>query len=234
MRGFFVTGTDTGVGKTVVSALMAVLLMEKGFNVTVRKPIETGCADVNNTLIPKDGLFLKTITGSTEDLKVITPIRFAHPLAPLAAATAENTTIDIAEIYKSFDCIDNSSVAIVEGIGGLLVPISKTLFASDLIKKLNLPVILVSSNRLGTINHTLLSLEYMKNKAITVAAIVFNNTTAHIIRDHDMSANTNIGLIRRLTAVPIIATVPFLDTIDYNTLADVAKTVDYGTIRGFL
>ncbi|WP_420264021.1 dethiobiotin synthase [Candidatus Magnetominusculus dajiuhuensis] len=230
MRGFFVTGTDTGVGKTVVSALMAVLLMEKGFNVIVRKPIETGCADVNNTLIPKDGLFLKTITGSTEDLKVITPIRFAHPLAPLAAATAENTTIDIAEIYKSFDCIDNSSVAIVEGIGGLLVPITETFFASDLIKKLNLPVILVSSNRLGTINHTLLSLEYMKNKAITVAGLVFNNTTS--VRD--MSVNTNIGLIRRLTAVPIIATVPFLDTIDYNTLADVAKTVDYGTIRGFL
>ncbi|MBF0487358.1 MAG: dethiobiotin synthase [Nitrospirae bacterium] len=230
MRGFFVTGTDTGVGKTVVSALMAVALIEKGFNVTVRKPIETGCADVNNTLIPKDGLFLKTITGSTEDLKVITPIRFAHPLAPLAAATAENTTIDIAEIYKSFDCIDNSSVAIVEGIGGLLVPITETFFASDLIKKLNLPVILVSSNRLGTINHTLLSLEYMKNKAITVAGLVFNNTTS--VRD--MSVNTNIGLIRRLTAVPIIATVPFLDTIDYNTLADVAKTVDYGTIRGFL
>ncbi|MBF0554548.1 MAG: dethiobiotin synthase [Nitrospirae bacterium] len=230
MKGFFVTGTDTGVGKTVVSALMAVMLMEKGFNVIVRKPIETGCTAVNNTLIPKDGLFLRTITGSTEAPDVITPIRFVHPLAPLAAATAENSPIDITEIYKSFEGIDNSSVTIIEGVGGLLVPITKTFFVADLIRKLNLPAILVSSNRLGTINHTLLSLEYMKNKSITVAGIVFNNTAG----EHDMSANTNIGLIRQLTGVPVIAAVPFLDAIDYNTLADVAKTVDYGIIKGYV
>lgn len=233
MRGFFITGTDTGVGKTVVSAMLALLLMEKGFSdVIVRKPIETGCAAVNNTLVPGDGLFLKTITGSAEDLSVITPVRFVRPLAPMAAAALENTVIDVAEIIKSLGNTGNSSVAIVEGVGGLLVPITKNFFVSDLIRELSLPVILVSSNRLGTINHTLLSLEHMKNKAISVAGIVFNNTNATGVRD--ISVNTNIEQIRQLTDVPVIASVPFLGSINYSTLADASKTVDYGIIRSFL
>ncbi|MBF0457584.1 MAG: dethiobiotin synthase [Nitrospirae bacterium] len=234
MKGFFITGTDTGVGKTVVSALIAVLLKEKGFfpDVIVRKPIETGCAIVNNELVPGDGHLLKTITGSDESLDIITPVRFSHPLAPMAAAAYEGTTIDIAEIINSFKSIDSSSVVIVEGVGGLLVPITKGFFVSDLIRELSLPVILVSSNRLGTINHTLLSLEHMKNKAVAVAGIVFNNT--HTTGEQDISVNTNIEQIRQLTDVPVIASLPFLGSINYNVLAAAIKTVDYGIIRSFL
>ncbi|MBF0320601.1 MAG: dethiobiotin synthase [Nitrospirae bacterium] len=225
MKGFFITGTDTGVGKTVVSALVAVLLIENGFSVAVRKPIETG----SNT--PCDGLFLKNITGTPDGLDVITPIRFTHPLAPLAAAQLENKAIDIDEIIRAFDGISNTSIAIVEGIGGLLVPITKDFFAADLIKRLALPAILVSSNKLGTINHTLLSLEYMKHNGIEAAGIIFNNN--NIGRD-DISVDTNIELIRQLTGVPVIAAVPFLEAINYNTLAAVSKTVNYDIIRGFL
>jgi dethiobiotin synthetase len=230
MKGFFITGTDTGVGKTVISALMAVLLMEKGFlNVVVRKPIETGCAPDGNT--PKDGLFLKNITGTPDSLAVITPIRFPHPLAPMAAAELQNTEIDTDELIEAVRGIDDTSVAVVEGVGGLLVPITKTFFVADLIKALGLPVILVSSNRLGTINHTLLSLEYMKSRDIAVAGIILNNNT---IDGHDVSAHTNIDVIRRLTDVPVIAAVPFLTAINYNTLAAVSKTVNYDIIVGFL
>ncbi|KWT84136.1 dethiobiotin synthase [Candidatus Magnetominusculus xianensis] len=233
MKGFFITGTDTGVGKTVVSAMLGVLLKEKGFpHVAVRKPIETGCTVFDNTLMPEDGLFLKNITDSAEDIGVITPLRFTHPLAPAAAAGLENTTIDVDEIVQSFRNIDSSTVAVVEGVGGLLVPITKTFFVSDLIKELDLPVILVCTNRLGTINHTLLSLEHMKTKGITVAGIIFNNNI--ITGGRDISIGTNIGLIRQLTAVPVIAALPFLDTINYNTLVDVSKTLDYGIIRSFL
>ncbi|MBF0517138.1 MAG: dethiobiotin synthase, partial [Nitrospirae bacterium] len=173
MRGFFITGTDTGVGKTVVSAMLSILMLERGFNVSVRKPIETGCD--TQTLIPKDGLFLKQITGSAESLDVITPVRLRSPLAPLVAADLDGTTIDVEALIKSLCGIDSSCVAVVEGVGGLVVPIARQFFVSDLIKALGLPAILVSANRLGTINHTLLSLEHMLNKGITVAGIVFNN-----------------------------------------------------------
>ncbi|MCG6553594.1 MAG: dethiobiotin synthase [Candidatus Magnetominusculus sp. LBB02] len=227
MRGFFITGTDTGIGKTIVSAMLAIHLKEKGYDVTVRKPIETGCSCVDKGLVPHDGLFLKTITGSGEDLDIITPLRLVHPLAPLVAAELEGTAIDINEIVTSLKNI--SGVAIIEGVGGVLVPLAKNFFISDLIKEVGLPAILVSSNRLGTINHTLLSLEHLKHKGVTVAGIIFNSAC-----DYDISAHSNIEQIRRFAGVPVIAAMPFLGAIDYNSLVDAAKTVDYAIIRSFL
>ncbi|MBF0539671.1 MAG: dethiobiotin synthase [Nitrospirae bacterium] len=215
MRGFFVTATDTGVGKTVVTALVALALQQRGLRVAAMKPIETGCTPVDGDLVPEDGLFLKTILDLDLAIDSITPVRYAPPLAPLVAAMMTGKEVDLDLIRRCLDALNGFDAVVVEGIGGLMVPITQDYFVCDMIKELALPVILVTSAGLGSINHTLLSIESLRSHRITTAGLIINH---NVCPDGKLANTTNPDIIKKLSPIDVIATVPFIKNIARATL----------------
>ena len=216
-KGYFITGTDTGVGKTLVAGGIAALLKNKGINVGVMKPIATGCKWVDNNLVSEDAVFLKSITNVEDEYALINPVNFEQSLAPSIAARLSNTKIDIEKIHTSYDILcERHDYMIVEGIGGLLVPIDEYYFVVDMAEEMELPVIVVCSPTLGTINHTLLTVSYARQHGLDVKGIIINESAENC----DIIVNdTNTDEIKRLTGLPIIGTIPFdkrLDTQKYN------------------
>lgn len=237
-KGFFVTGTDTGVGKTIITAALIKAAHILGFKACGMKPIETGCKRVensegNNSLIPTDGTFLREITGTGESIDLITPIRFENPLAPLPASEIEDKPIDLDKIKTAYKELSNRyDVVIVEGIGGLLVPIKRGHFVIDLAKDFGLPIIVVSKPGLGTINHTMLTVNYAINKGLDVAGIIINyNRTS----EGTLAENTNPEIIRRLSPVPVIGIFPYLKELESRTIErGVVKSLNLEIIRKYL
>jgi len=173
MKGFFVTGTDTGVGKTVIAAALIKAAGLLGVKACGMKPVETGCAREGNVMMPSDGMFLKEIARMDETVSQITPCCFEHALAPMVSAEMEGTSIDINKIRGAFDKLGRSYQAIiVEGVGGLLVPINRDYFVLDLAKEMRLPMVVVARPGLGTINHTLLTVNYALREGLNVAGII--------------------------------------------------------------
>ncbi len=178
IKGFFIAGTDTDIGKTYISRKLAdsFSLSQK---VTYMKPVQTGCfADQNGLLIAPDFQYVlegKAIISGTLDQHV--PYRFEPACSPHLAAKMEKTSISLNHIE---DCLlqisKKDTLVIVEGAGGVLAPISETAFNIDLILHLQLPVILVTSTHLGTLNHTFLSLKELRSAGATIAGIVLNNS----------------------------------------------------------
>ena len=150
MRGLFVTGTDTGVGKTFVTGGLARLLCSRGLRVGVMKPIETGCARHGDDLVPSDAWQLMTAAGGQQDLSSVCPYRFEAALAPDVTARLEGCTIEPEVIQSRFQAIASShDVVLVEGAGGLLVPIRGRYTMADLAVDLGLPMLVVTASRLG-------------------------------------------------------------------------------------
>jgi dethiobiotin synthetase len=237
-KGFFVTGTDTGVGKTIITAALIKAAHILGFKACGMKPIETGCKRVeniegNNSLIPTDGTFLREITGTGESIDLITPIRFENPLAPLPASEIEDKPIDLDKIKKAYKTLSNRyDVVIVEGIGGLLVPIKRGHFVIDLAKDFGLPIIVVSNPSLGTINHTMLTVNYAINKGLDVAGIIINHNRTS---EGTLAENTNPDIIRRLSPVPVIGIFPYLKELESRTIErGVVKSLNLEIIRKYL
>ncbi|MGB7290651.1 MAG: dethiobiotin synthase [Thermodesulfobacteriota bacterium] len=171
-KGIFVTGTDTGVGKTVVSAIIAWSLQQSGKRVAVMKPVQTGAGE--------DGLldieFIQKVMGTNYSLDVVCPYRFSLPLAPQVAAKLAGQRIDVDKIKSAyFDLSSWSDIVIVEGSGGLLVPITETYFMSDLAYDLEVGLIIVIRPGLGTMNHTLLTLEHARLRGLNILGFVINN-----------------------------------------------------------
>ena len=216
-KGYFITGTDTGVGKTLVAGGLAALYKSQGMNVGVMKPVATGCKRVNNTLISDDSVFLKFLAEVEDEYELINPVSLEQPLAPTVAARLSNTKIDTDKINTAFDTLcERHEYLIVEGIGGLLVPINEYYFVVDMAEEMELPVIVVCRPPLGTINHTLLTVSYARQHGLDVKGIIINESAENcdtIVKD------TNTDEIKRLTDLPILGTIPFhkkLDTKDYN------------------
>ncbi len=166
MEGIFVAGVDTNVGKTVVCAGLMKLL--DGFKkASYWKPIQTG------TIVGDDTKDVQAMTGLGPDAFMEPSYRFAEPLAPRDAAKKWGKTIDIGGIASAFsNRADKSRVVIVEGAGGLLVPLNENSTQKDLISKLGLPVLLISEDRVGAINHTLLTIEACRVAHIAVAGVI--------------------------------------------------------------
>ncbi|MEO5356503.1 MAG: dethiobiotin synthase [Nitrospirae bacterium YQR-1] len=231
MNGFFITGTDTGAGKTVITAIIALGLMDRSFNVTVRKPIETGCRLEQGLLIPEDGGFYKDVLRLNDSIDDITSVRFKEPLCPMAASEIEKKDIPLKKLITALTNVDKSTVLLVEGVGGVMAPLKKNFLIADLILELSLPVIVVAENRLGAINHTLLTIDFLKYRKINTAGIIINHTS-----DTDSLAHrTNPGVIAELSKTPIIGTVPFINKKDTESLINISKKyINYDIILGFL
>ncbi|MDH5680690.1 MAG: dethiobiotin synthase, partial [Spirochaetota bacterium] len=156
MPGLFITGTDTGVGKTIVTCGLGLSLKGMGYNVGVMKPIETGCEPD-----PQDALFLRTMLELSDPLETICPIQLRAPLSPKVAAQQENVSISLQTMTDNYAKLsETKDIILVEGAGGLMVPVLDDLYMAHLAVILKIPVIIVAGNRLGGINHSLLSLHY--------------------------------------------------------------------------
>jgi dethiobiotin synthetase len=207
--GIFITGTDTGVGKTFVAAGLLKALREIGYNVCPMKPVETGCWILKGRLVPADALKLICAAEADEPLNLINPYRFRQPLAPAVAAELEGISIRKKKIISAYRQLSKRyDLTIVEGAGGIMVPVYKKYLFVDLIKDLNLPVVIVSRPGLGTINHTLLTIEAARNRGIDILGVIINHSTK--IRK-DISVKTNPGIIERLGGVPLLGTVPYAE-----------------------
>jgi len=207
MTGFFITGTDTGVGKTVVTACLLALLKKRGLDVGVMKPIETGVDAECSSSANSDAKFLMECAALEDDLTEVCPVRLKTAASPYQAASMENKSIDIDEILSAFKILaDRHSSMLVEGIGGLLVPIRRDYLVVDLIRDMGLPVILVCRYRLGTLNHSLLALDHLKRRQLEVRGVLFNQTA-----DLNPVESGQPALLKELSDTPLLGGVPFIE-----------------------
>lgn len=207
IKGIFITGTDTGVGKTFVGARLAAALREQGIDVGVMKPAETGCLLRKGVLVPRDALKLIKAGGVVDPLDRVNPYRFRAPLAPAIAAEREGKKIDIKRIVSAFHTlVRKHDYMIVEGAGGIMVPLTMSHHYLDLARVLNLPVLVVARPGLGTINHTLLTIMALRSCRLRIAGIVINHRSK---KRSGLAERTGPPAIERLSGVPIIGHVSY-------------------------
>lgn len=201
MKTLFVAGTDTGVGKTVVAGALAAALKLKGHRVGVLKPIACGGRE--------DGEFLGQCAGIDLPLDQINPISLQHPLSPNVAASLEKVDIDFRKIKAAYAYFlkNNYSHLVVEGCGGLLVPVTDRFWVIDFIRWMGAQTVLVARSGLGTINHTLLSLEALKSRKIKPLGIIFNRQQSGIL---SLAEKTNPSVLERLGQVPSLGVFPYM------------------------
>jgi dethiobiotin synthetase len=221
-RGFFVTGTDTGVGKTLVAVLLAVGLRRRGLTVGVMKPVATGAARSQDefggfALVAEDTWVLHQATQ--QPLSLITPCAYELPASPHLAARHAGTGVDREHILNTFRQLsDQFPVMVVEGVGGLLVPLRDDWLLADMARCFGLPLLVVARSGLGTLNHTLLTLEVARTRGLGVAGVIINQTAHPDHRSPGSPWSTieqdNIGTIRRLGSVPILGAIPYLPALE--------------------
>ncbi|HUJ78951.1 MAG TPA: dethiobiotin synthase [Nitrospiria bacterium] len=209
----FISGTDTGVGKTMVTAALAAWLRAGGYDVGVMKPVHTGCRSGRDPRTaghaPPDTALLLRAAGTRDPIGLVTPYRLRRPLSPLAAARAEGRSINLRRLRAAYRALSRRHrIVLVEGIGGLLVPLTASSTVADLIAAWRLPLILVARAGLGTLNHTLLSIEAARRRGITIGGIVLNHDRPTAGRRPDPSVNNNGPLLREMTGLPVIGPLP--------------------------
>jgi dethiobiotin synthetase len=206
-NGIFITGTDTGVGKTFVAVGLIKAMKRKGIDVCPMKPVESGCRVKNGELVPPDSIKLWKASGIKEPLHVINQYKLKHPLAPSVAAEIEGVRIDRNNIIRAYSGLSKKyKITLVEGAGGIMVPVFRKYLFLDLAKDLNLPVIIVSRPGLGTINHTLLTIDAAKNKGVDVLGVIYNYRNK--IKT-GLPEKTNPEVIKKLGSVPILGIVQY-------------------------
>ncbi len=207
-KAYFITATDTGAGKTRITAGLARALRGLGIDAGVMKPVETGCEESDGALIPADAVALKEAANSPDPLDLINPYRFAPPLAPSIASRMAGVEISLSRIGECFkEIAGRHDLTLVEGAGGLLVPLTADKTIADLILYLGIPAIIVAPNRLGAVNHTALTVECARKRGIEVKGVVLNNAAP---ASNDPSRDSNAQEIERAAGVRVIAAVPFM------------------------
>ena len=199
---FFVTGTDTGVGKTQASRALLSLMADAGLQPRPFKPYESGCASLRR---PADAVALKEAARSELPLDTICPHRYRLPLAPGIAAEREGRESRWERTLEAFRSVGQGA-CVVEGAGGLFVPLDPAHDVIDLITTLRLPVLLVARAGLGTLNHTALSLEALAARKVTVAAVLLSRSSAA----KDPSERDNGRLIAERHGLPVLGPVPYV------------------------
>ncbi len=199
MRGLFITATDTGAGKTFVTAVIARTLRRQGTAVRVCKPVATGADGFSD-----DTRVLAEAAGDS-DFRAITPWVFPAPAAPPVAARLAGETLRLEEVAAAVRRRDApGAVVLVEGVGGLLCPLTERETVADLAAELGLPLVVVARRSLGTLNHTLLTLEVAQTRRLPVAGVVVSETTPV----NGAAEETNVEELRRRIGVPLLAVFP--------------------------
>jgi dethiobiotin synthetase len=200
-KGLFVTGTDTGVGKTAVTAALAGALRRRGIDAGVMKPIQTGAIRSSGGLIAPDARFLAAAAGVIDPPDLICPCRLETPLAPAVAAKLEDREVSLASVLAAYhELLDRHGFLLVEGAGGICVPISGTYLMSDLARDMGLPLLVVARPSLGTINHSVLTAHFARAAGLEVLGVVIGNYP----KVPDLAERTSPVEIERLTGVPVL------------------------------
>jgi len=207
-RYYFITGTDTGVGKTHVTAALLTELRHQGVKAAAFKPIACGPGGRNYAKI------YRRLMQNEVALDVINPVYLRQPVAPMVAAKLEHREISLHKIRTAYrTLLAEYTVVLVEGAGGLMVPLQRDYFIADLARDLDIPVVIVSRLSLGTINHTTLTVRQAQATGLKVAGIILNDTLGR----RGLAERTN------LQAVPDIARVPLLGVVAHGAKPDVRK-----------
>jgi dethiobiotin synthetase len=206
LRGLFVTGTDTGVGKTEVACALLAAARADGLDVAGMKPAQSGVVPGE----PSDAERLGAAAGGGDPAELVCPYSFEAPLAPGVAARLGGSEIRLEVILEAARRLAARHRALlVEGAGGLLVPLTPRETYADLAVALALPVLVVARAGLGTVNHTALTVEALRARGLQIAGVVLNRTSA----ESDPSVPHNAAEIERLTGAPVLASLPFLRDI---------------------
>jgi dethiobiotin synthetase len=222
--GLFITGTDTGVGKTVVTGAIANWFRRRGSRVGVFKPIATGCAHRREGLVSEDAEFLAHSADARFPLDVICPQRYAEPLAPAVAAERAGQPVDWETIQRSLNMIEQGSdIMLIEGVGGVMVPLDDLHTVLDLARWLNLPTVIVARPGLGTINHCLLTVAALRAEGLHVAGVVINRYPAD---GATIAEETNPRIIEKRGKVPVLCLVPDEKELAQGLPASLTAAVD--------
>ena len=216
MQGFFITGTDTEVGKTWISLGIVEALKQQNKKVGVMKPVSAGCEKTDDGLRNEDALLLQQQSNVELDYETVNPYAFEPAIAPHIAAASEGVRIDIEKLYQHFQTIhQQSDCVVVEGAGGWQVPLNDFQTMADLAKTFELPVILVVGMRLGCLNHALLSVESIRSSNLPLAGWVANQVSAEM-----NCLDENIQTLQQMIDAPMLGHTPNLETLDIKAIAE--------------
>ncbi|MCW8825477.1 MAG: dethiobiotin synthase [Gammaproteobacteria bacterium] len=222
-NGFFITGTDTGIGKSWCSAALIWKLQQQGFNVAGMKPIASGCVETAEGLKNEDALLLQQFSSQPIPYSEINPYAFKPAIAPHIAAEQADICINLESIKQNFDVISSRfDFTIVEGVGGWLVPLNDQQSVADLATTLGLPVIMVVGIRLGCINHALLTAQQIQQSGCQLVGWIANTTDVEM-----KEIQRNIETIDAMVDAPLLGTTPFLKQFDQQQLA---AAIDINTL----
>jgi dethiobiotin synthetase len=214
-RGIFITATDTGIGKTLVTSALVMCLVQRGIDVGVMKPIETGVSI--SVKAQSDGARLRSAAGSHDPMAEVCPYVFRLPVAPLFASEEEGTTVEVARIIRVFRSLSRKhTFMVVEGIGGIYVPVTRLCNVSDLIYQMKLPTIVVGQAGLGGINQALLTIHALRLRKIPIIALVLNHRRPVQTKTARVQEQSTVHLLRRLAGVPVLGPLPYCPTVNLN------------------
>ena len=218
-KGIFIAGTDTGVGKTFITAGLNYCFQKANYKCCSFKPVQSGGIEKNGSLIPGDIEFVKKLTGIDEPYEKLNCYCLKEEVSPHLAAELEGVEIDTNKLLESFNYLkEKYNYTLVEGAGGLIVTIIRDkYYMYHLIKDLNLPVLLVARAGVGTINHTVLSCEFAKNTGIKIKGIIINGYT------NTFCEKDNIDIIEKATGIPIVSVMPQINVYDFSHLKSYYK-----------
>ena len=203
VRGLFISGTDTEVGKTFFTSALASYLRSQDMDVGVFKPVATGGAP------NEDAELLKSASGSSDSLEAINPVCLPDPLSPNVAADLANQPIDLDPVLRGYARLRaRHEITLVEGAGGLLVPILDNFSVADLALEIDLPLLIVARSALGTINHTLLTLEAAAARGLEVRGVIYNTLAPG---PPSKAAETSPDVISEISGIPSLGTLPYSD-----------------------
>ena len=204
-KGYFITGIDTNIGKTYVTTHLVDFLHQKGIDAIPYKPIQSGIVKLNDQTVGEDVAFYKANLTLSEDSAYYNTYTLKTPVSPHLASKLEKLFIDenvILEKYRELE--KKHEVIFVEGAGGVAVPLKENFHTIDLIKLLNLPVMIVTTLKLGTLNHTLLTTEYLKSHQIEIKGLIINKVPQAL---NEMEKD-NLYMIEKLTGIEVIGLIP--------------------------
>ncbi|HEY0634719.1 MAG TPA: dethiobiotin synthase [Gammaproteobacteria bacterium] len=214
-KGFFITGTDTGVGKTRISLAVMRVLQQQGLRVAAMKPVASGCEMSAEGLRNEDALLLQQHASAIRPYDLINPYAFAPPIAPHLAAARSGVTIEFSRIIAGYQQLAaGSDGVVVEGAGGWLVPLNDTQSIADLALTLKLPVILVVAIRLGCINHALLSAQAIRSSGCVLAGWIANHT-----QPADGQSAEIVSAIKQRIAAPLLGDVTYQPELEVDRMA---------------
>jgi dethiobiotin synthetase len=221
MRGIFVTGTSTGVGKTAVAAGLAWALRKRKIDVGVMKPFATGNSVFSRKYRSQDTAILARASGVDDPDRSLNPFFYPIAASPLVAAELKHSpSVDTEKALQKLKKLERKhDFLIAEGIGGIMVPLTENEFVVDFAKRTKLPLIIISTPKLGTLNHTLLTVMACKKFRLKIAGIVLNKAS----KKPDIVEQKTVEILERLTQIKLLAVIPFSKGANYASIGKIIE-----------